>query len=195
MPVQIGAKSHSFSDPTGLLSDCHRRIELFLRTLQAVAAVADQPPSAETSQSLRVSLKYFREAAPKHTEDEEVSLFPRLRQLGDLEVQEVLAEMDRLEDDHRRADRLHGLVDHLGNEYLQSGVLAEGELATFRKAISDLAAIYGDHIRLEDTVLFPVAAKLLSSSEKKAIGREMASRRAARIDLIKFAEIEDRLGS
>ena len=30
MPVQIGAQSHSFSDPTGLLSDCHRRIEMFL---------------------------------------------------------------------------------------------------------------------------------------------------------------------
>jgi len=24
MPVQIGAKAHSFSDPTGLLYDCHR---------------------------------------------------------------------------------------------------------------------------------------------------------------------------
>jgi hypothetical protein len=34
MPVQIGAKAHTFSDPTGLLSDCHRRIEmLFQRTL------------------------------------------------------------------------------------------------------------------------------------------------------------------
>jgi hypothetical protein len=30
MPVQIGAKTHNFSDPTGLLSDCHRRIEMFL---------------------------------------------------------------------------------------------------------------------------------------------------------------------
>jgi hypothetical protein len=34
MPVQIGAKAHSFSDPTGLLSDCHRRIEMFLGSLQ-----------------------------------------------------------------------------------------------------------------------------------------------------------------
>lgn len=35
MPVQIGAKAHSFSDPTGLLSDCHRRIEMFLESLQS----------------------------------------------------------------------------------------------------------------------------------------------------------------
>ena len=30
MPVQIGAQAHNFSDPTGLLSDCHRRIDMFL---------------------------------------------------------------------------------------------------------------------------------------------------------------------
>ena len=33
MPVQIGAPGHNFSDPTGLLSDGHRRIEMFLRVL------------------------------------------------------------------------------------------------------------------------------------------------------------------
>lgn len=34
MPVQIGAPGYNFSDPTGLLSDCHRRIEMFLRVLR-----------------------------------------------------------------------------------------------------------------------------------------------------------------
>ncbi len=37
MPVQIGAQAHNFSDPTGLLSDCHRRIEMFLRTDEMAA--------------------------------------------------------------------------------------------------------------------------------------------------------------
>ena len=48
MPVQIGATTHSFSDPTGLLSDCHRRIEMFLGTLEAAAAVIDCPATEET---------------------------------------------------------------------------------------------------------------------------------------------------
>src|SRR6266581_372662 len=43
MPVQIGAKPHNFTDPTGLLSDCHRRVEMFLGTLTAVAEVLDRP--------------------------------------------------------------------------------------------------------------------------------------------------------
>ena len=39
MPVQIGAQTHNFTDPTGLLSDCHRRVEMFLGTLVAVGGV------------------------------------------------------------------------------------------------------------------------------------------------------------
>ena len=35
----------------------------------------------ETRVALESALRYFREAAPKHTADEEESLFPRLRQM------------------------------------------------------------------------------------------------------------------
>jgi len=48
MAVQIGAQAHNFSDPTGLLSDCHRRIEMFLRVLEGVASVVDRPLTEET---------------------------------------------------------------------------------------------------------------------------------------------------
>ena len=90
MPVQIGAQSHSFSDPTGLLSDCHRRIEMFLGTLERVASVIDRPLTEETRPALESALRYFREAAPKHTADEEESLFPRLRQMHHLDVEKAL---------------------------------------------------------------------------------------------------------
>lgn len=61
MPVQIGAKAHPFSDPTGLLSDCHRRIEMFLRALEGVASVIDRPLTEETRAALKSALRYFRE--------------------------------------------------------------------------------------------------------------------------------------
>jgi len=77
MPVQIGAKAHPFSDPTGLLSDCHRRIEMFLGALEGVASVIDHPLTEETRAALESALRYFREAAPKHTADEEESLFSK----------------------------------------------------------------------------------------------------------------------
>ena len=81
MPVLIGAKPEStFEDLIGLLGDCHRRIERFLSILVRVAAeVHGNPLSDEQRTAFQTALKYFREAAPKHTADEEESLFPRLR--------------------------------------------------------------------------------------------------------------------
>src|ERR1035441_7973585 len=99
MPVQIGATAHNFSDPTGLLSDCHRRVEMFLGTLQSVARVIDLAPAEETSRGLESALRYFTQAAPKHTAAEEESLFPRLRQIHDPEIESALSILKQLEDD------------------------------------------------------------------------------------------------
>jgi len=101
MPVQIGATTHNFSDPTGLLSDCHRRIEMFLGTLMAVAEVIDRPPTEDTARALESALRYFAQAAPKHTADEEESLFPRLRQIRHAEMQAAFSKLKELEEEHR----------------------------------------------------------------------------------------------
>jgi len=187
MPIQIGAKTHNFSDPTGLLSDCHRRIEMFLSSLESVAAVMDRPAEVETSRGLETALRYFSQAAPKHTADEEDSLFPRLRQNRSAEVESLFSQLDRLEDEHRWADPLHADVELLGARYLLTGSLSATEVERFRSAVASLTALYKRHIILEDTVIFPLAARLLTKSEKMEIAEEMARRRsvapAPQIDL------------
>ena len=124
MPVQIGAKTHSFTDPTGLLSDCHRRIEMFLEALAAAGKVMDEPPSEETARALQSALVYFRQAAPKHTADEEESLFPRLRGREEAELRSALSTLDRLEKDHDTVSPLHAEVERLAETYLQTGSLS-----------------------------------------------------------------------
>jgi len=177
MPVQIGAKAHSFSDPTGLLSDCHRRIEMFLGALQNIAKVIDCPLTSEARAALESALRYFRESAPKHTADEEESLFPRLRRLQDPEIEGALATLDALEGDHRKAEALHAEVDALGIQCLDHESLPVKNADRFRRAVSDLASIYAEHIRVEDEVVFPAAKRRLSSPQQSAIANEMASRR------------------
>jgi iron-sulfur cluster repair protein YtfE (RIC family) len=177
MPVQIGAKAHSFSDPTGLLSDCHRRIEMFLGSLQRLAAVIDRPLTDDARAVLEAALRYFRESAPKHTADEEESLFPRLRQLQDPEIEKALATLDALEADHRKANTLHAEVDALGNRYLDQQYLPFKEADRFRQAVNDLASIYREHIRIEDELVFPAAKRILSVSARSGIASEMALRR------------------
>jgi hemerythrin-like domain-containing protein len=177
MPVQIGAKPHSFTDPTGLLADCHRRIEMFLDSLTAVAKVVDQSPQQETRRALENALRYFREAAPKHTADEEESLFPRLRRVRTAEVEKCLAKLEALEVDHRWAESLHAKVEKLGAEYLSQGALSAEQIVRFRQAIAELSAMYKRHIAVEDELLFPVASRSLSPAAKQAIAEEMAARR------------------
>ncbi len=177
MPVQIGATAHSFWEPTELLSDCHRRIEMFLAALQRVSVVIDQPLASEARAALESALRYFREAAPKHTADEEESLFPRLRQMDHPEVSKAIATLAPLEKDHRRADALHAEVDRLGRACLEGGHLSADEAGHFREAMAELVSIYKEHIRIEDEVLFPAAGKILSPDDKAAIAGEMAARR------------------
>ncbi|MGH9687095.1 MAG: hemerythrin domain-containing protein [Candidatus Acidiferrales bacterium] len=180
MPVQIGIGAHDFSHPTGLLSDCHRRIEMFLNALDAVGNVSDHPATEETRRVLTSALRYFRESAPKHTADEEESLFPRLRQVHDAEAQSALQKLDQLVKDHEAADVLHAEVERLGQLYLSQGSLSSADAADFGKAVASLQALYGPHISIEDQMIFPVAARVLRESDQAAIGEEMAARRRIR---------------
>ncbi len=181
MPVQIGAKTHNFTDPTGLLSDCHRRVEMFLGTLEAVANVIDRPATEETRRALESALRYFAQAAPKHTADEEESLFPRLRQIHDPEIESAFSKLEQLENEHRWAAPLHAEVDRLGALYLLTGNLSSPEVGDFRHAVASLASMYKQHIDVEDSMVFPLAARMLSNTEKIAIAEEMAARRKVRV--------------
>ena len=182
MPIVIGAKPEStFADPIGLLTHCHRRIERFLSVLVQVGAQAlDGPLNGEQRAALDTALRYFREAAPKHTADEEQTLFPRLRSLDRPEVRAVLAQMDSLESDHARADKNHAEIDRVGRAWLTSGSLSPAESKRFCALVEELVELYRGRIAVEERELFPVAAVVLERPQREAMGSEMAARRGLR---------------
>jgi hemerythrin-like domain-containing protein len=190
MSIQIGAAPESsFENPLGLLSDCHRRIERFLKQLTIVTEQAKGGPLDETQQhALEVALRYFREAAPRHTRDEEDSLFPRLRKSEDPSVHEALATIEKLESDHDTADAGHAEIDAIGNRWLEAGTITPEETARLHEVLSSLQTLYQRHIAVEDNELFPSAAKALSESEIADIGLEMAARRG--LDLSKIPDMK-----
>jgi hemerythrin-like domain-containing protein len=179
MPILIGAQPEStFADPIGLLTDCHRRIERFLSVLIEVSAQAQGGLlTAGQRTALETALRYFREAAPKHTADEEETLFPRLRSLDRSEVKPILAKIDSLERDHAHADRSHAEIDRLGQAWLASGSLSPAEAARFSAVVHELADLYRDHITVEERDVFPVAATVLEGSQREDMGHEMRARR------------------
>lgn len=171
--MQLLPQEHSFHEPLGLLSDCHRRVEKFLQVLLKVGLEA--PTDQLTPlyrQGLETALDYFRDAAPKHTEDEEQSLFPRITH--DSRAQKII---DRLEADHESVTPLHEKVEKLGRSWLLSGTIQAAEREAFTEAVRKLETLYRDHIREEDEVLFPLAATILAAEEVEAIGQEMKARR------------------
>jgi iron-sulfur cluster repair protein YtfE (RIC family) len=210
MGIQIGAKpDSSFADPLGLLSDCHRRIERFLNTLVTIVeqtqertqiedrerneenegggvhlSIGQTPLSPEHRQALEASLRYFREASPRHTLDEEESLFPMLRACSDDAVKEALNAVDKLEADHDQAKAGHAEVDQLGRKWLAEGSLTRKEMARMAEILRGLQSLYQNHIKIEDTEVFPIAARVLDAQMIKVIGREMAGRRGMNLDAL-----------
>jgi hemerythrin-like domain-containing protein len=184
MPIQIGQRpDHGFDEPLGLLSDCHRRILHFLNVLATVAKDAGGGPlSPSFRQALEGALRYFAIAAPRHTQDEEVSLFPRLREMTNPALGDALAALDALEQDHRDADARHAAVDDLARRWMADDALPDVVVEELRGHLAHLTALYQRHITIEDQQIFPAAARALDAAQLKQIGGEMAARRNIRAD-------------
>jgi len=134
MAVQIGAKPASgFDDPIGMMQDCHRRIERFLDILHRVVRKARRRAlTAEEVQAVETALHYFRTSGLQHSEDEEQSLFSRLRALG---ATDVLQQVERLESDHRAAAVLHEEADRIYSTHIavEEGIVFPRAAALFGK--------------------------------------------------------------
>lgn len=176
MAIQIGAKPDAgFDDPLGMLKDCHRRIESFLRILCTVAKRAGANPlTQEETDAVHAALHYFHVGGVRHNADEEETLFPRLR--AELALRSI-EEIDALEGDHRAANELHGEVERLYVEWITEGGLRQEAAQKLRTATERLEHLYEEHIQVEEKVVFPRAAEVLDQKAIAAMGEEFRARR------------------
>ncbi len=175
--IQIGAKPDSgFDDPIGMLKDCHRRIESFLHVLVLVADRSrGKTLSEEEAAAVTSALNYFRSGGQRHNADEEVSLFPRLREQS---ANGALNELSRLEDEHQQANALHAAVERLFLTWIESGWLNKGDEQALFEATRKLEGIYKGHIKVEEEVVFTEASRALDKKTVEVIGQEFRARRS-----------------
>jgi hemerythrin-like domain-containing protein len=179
---------NSFRNPLGLMSDCHRRIEMFFARLIEVAETDRGHQLTDSRrETLETALRYFSAGAPLHTEDEEVSLFPRLRAVGGPFAEAALKALEELESDHRAAEAAHNEIDSLGMRWLEEGTLPQWDADRLVNLAKDLRELYRGHIDIEDNHVFPLAKEALGADVIEQVGREMASRRGLDYDNIPLA--------
>ena len=169
-----------FTDPLGLLLHCHERIEAQLSSLERAAEilrVGDCQSLPRLFAAIDGAVAHFAVPGVKHTEDEEISLFPRMRQHGGSAGEEVVAAMAELESQHRSAEQLHSEFDAFVATLPRDGSADTRELDCFGGLVGGLTTLYRPHIMLENNIVFPVAARVLPASEIQVLGEEMRARR------------------
>jgi len=179
MPVVLGSRpEHGFDQPLGLLSDCHRRIERFLGVLQVIRGQAGDGELNERQRSaVQTALEYFRTAAPRHTADEEESLFPLLRASGDPRARSAIQIVQELEHEHDSANIAHAEVDSLYTQWMTLGHISVDQRRQLSALLEQLRNMYRRHIDVEDQQVFPLAGEVLRPEQLAELGKQMARRR------------------
>jgi len=149
-------------DPFEQLLRSHRRLEERLTDLPVAAKDLDGPRRAEALAYIEDTLAWMGRAVRRHEEDEERSLFPRLRGRPELD-----ALINKLAGEHQLHEQLQA----------ELGAVAATDAARARALVDELTAVYATHIREEETELFPGARTVLLPEELAAICTEMDARR------------------
>lgn len=173
LPSGQSAASATLDQPIEHLSACHRRIEQRLDTLERAAAAFDTQPH-EALQAIRNAFAFLDSNGVLHTQDEEESLFPRLRGRLTVEQQSMLA---GLESDHKLAAHLESSLRVIVDQLAASSTPPPALGLELRDLTARFCALYRRHIAVEDAQLAAVSRALLSPAELAAIAGEMRRRR------------------
>ena len=170
------APGAGFEAPFEMLDACHERVERMLRLLVRLQQhLVHTGWDGDVAKAATDVMRYFDQAAPLHHEDEERHVFPPLLASGDPVLREIVL---RLQQDH---------VD-----MAQGWARARGVLATLTQApaggwsrltpdqtaaLNGFAALYQQHLKDEDGVVYPAAQRQLSDEALRAMSADMMRRR------------------
>ena len=162
-----------FDEPFEMLDACHQRVERMLVLIERLAAhLPTHGADEQAQQAARDVMRYFDLAAPHHHEDEERHVLPLLRAQGSGALAERV-----LQQHAAMAAAWAGVRSVLCA--VEQGRWPEANLdiaAQWR----DFAALYREHIDLEEREVFPAARGQIDAEGLRAMADEMARRRGAR---------------
>ncbi|MGL5004907.1 MAG: hemerythrin domain-containing protein [Casimicrobium sp.] len=166
----------SFDDPIAMLFECHNRVRASLDLLLKINIhLKTRGGDTHTARAAADVLRYFDIAAPLHHQDEELHVFPPLRESHVVAIQTYVA---RVQAEHRQMDD-HWLT--LRTFLLE---VANEEIGTkwsqaFEEQVLSFQALYKEHLEIEEQLLLPALSMQVTAEELESMGIEMRQRRGA----------------
>lgn len=167
------ARAPSFDDPLEMIHACHEKILRQCDTLRKLDPHLEEHGCDEAAQQAAQGiLRYFDTAGMFHHQDEELDLFPALRDCVNTDQAQLQRLLERLLAEHvvmmSSWNELRVvLLDLAGGAYS----LLDSELT------ERFIRCHTAHIEIEETELIPLAARILSPEQQESLGKRMAQRR------------------
>jgi hemerythrin-like domain-containing protein len=167
-------------DPLEHLQHCHQRIEDGLVTVKdAVVGLCLTEPvlRAEAAAALDYELALLQLLSTLHIEDEEQSLFPRLRESASGDADSLRDLIPILESQHRDQQAIFGqLAACLRNVPTTEGPAAEERLARLTNLAEQLDNIFRPHMALEEAQVISNCRRALTQEDLAGMQQEMRLR-------------------
>jgi hemerythrin-like domain-containing protein len=161
----------SQDDLVDLLLECHERIRRFVALARA-AGEAESASEEQVREACASVERYFGEALPLHVRDEEESILPRLRNQS-AEIDQALTTMHAQHAEHELP--LRAMLSACAT--LREAPTDPARREALASAAAELERAFAVHLRLEETLLFPVIRSALPDSVQADIVRELRRRR------------------
>ena len=155
------------------LDECHRRVLARIEELSGLVAAVEAGEINPAMRTLAASIAQFLgNDARRHHEDEERHVFPPLLAGGNADLVETVL---RLRQDHSWIEEdwfeLESHVQAIATGY------GTYDIDTLREGTAILAALYNEHIALEESIVYPEARARIGAAGLDAMAREMMARR------------------
>lgn len=173
-PASTGAMAQSaLLDGFEVLDAGHREVLARLDELIALVAELNDPSAHADAQSrARHLIDFFSTTMRRHNQDEERHVFPSMLAAGEDALTQLVL---NLREDHAWIE-----LDWLEIEPYLASLLATrlaGRIGKLQAAVDAFAALWREHIALEEAMLYPQARRRIPVNERRAMRRKMLARR------------------
>lgn len=164
----------NFDDPIAMLLECHDRVRASLDLLLKINVYLKANGwNTHTARAAADVLRYFDVAAPLHHQDEELHVFPLLRESQFVAIQDHVA---RVQAEHRQMDYQWSTLRAFLLELTNEKASAKWSHA-FDEQARSFQALYNAHLEIEEQLLLPALLTRVTAEELEYMGLEMQQRR------------------